>query len=79
MAAIPTNKKMARKPTEEPISEEAAAGASAPKQPAKGLNQNVSKESMGTNAGVSQQLKRTYTEDKNSTFATVRARIGGCP
>jgi outer membrane protein OmpA-like peptidoglycan-associated protein len=57
MAAIPTNKKMARKPTEEPISGEAAAGASAPKQPAKGLDQNVQKESMGTNAGVSQQLK----------------------
>ena len=57
MAAIPINKKMARKPTEEPISEDAAAGASAPQQPAKGVDQNVSKESMGTTAGVSQQLK----------------------
>jgi outer membrane protein OmpA-like peptidoglycan-associated protein len=57
MAATPTNKKMARKPTEDPISEEAVAGASAPKQPTKGLDQNGPKESMGTNADVSQQLK----------------------
>src|ERR1700736_1354589 len=57
MGAFPTTKKMSCKPTEEPISGEAAAGASAPKQPAKGLDQNVQKESMGTNAGVSQQLK----------------------
>ncbi len=57
MAAIPISNKMARKPTKEPISQEAAAGASAAKQPAKVLDQNVPKESMGTSAGVSQQLK----------------------